>query len=48
MGEKVSGGLKWAVDKKICHMSFFIKEHEKSNKNVVKILSYEFKNFSIS
>lgn len=30
------------------NMSFFIIEHEKSNKNVLEILSYEFKNLSIS
>lgn len=48
MGEEVSGGLKWVVDKKICYMSFFIKEYEKLNKNVVKIFFYEFKNFLIS
>lgn len=30
------------------NMSFFIIEHGKSNKNVFEILSYEFKNLSIS
>lgn len=30
------------------NMSFFIIEHEKSNKNVLEILSYEIKNLSIS
>lgn len=49
-GEEVRGwvqmGSRYEVGQE--NMSFFIIEHEKSNKNVLEILSYEFKNLSIS
>lgn len=49
-GEEVRGwvqmGSRYEVGQE--NMSFFIIEHEKSNKNVFEIFCYEFENLSIS
>lgn len=49
-GEEVRGwvqmGSRYEVGQE--NMSFFIIEHEKSNKNVFEIFFYEFENLSIS